>query len=100
MDLLSISDVVQAQDDKIMSIDEKVSQLKLTVEENNSDMHQKIYCIMQAVNQINQKLSTNGNSPPVTPTQVCHQGTSQAVVNPAFEGDRDEYKNERNSENA
>ena len=91
MDLLSISDVVQAQADKIKRIDDKVFQLKVTVEENNSDMHQKIDSIMQAVNQINQKLSANENSPPVTPTRVCHQGTSQAVVNPAFEGDRDEY---------
>ena len=100
MDLISVSNILQAQEDRIVQneqlFDDKVSQLKQTVEENNIDVHQKIDCIMKVVTEINQKLSANSNSPPVTPTQVF----PRAVLNPVFEGDGDGGAGERSSENS
>ena len=94
-DPTSISDVLQTQD-------QKIAQLENTVEGNNAEIHEHMKNIMQAVSDINKKLSSYNDKPaqnlispfqsPVSsakaslpPPQSQYQNFS-AAENPVFEG--------------
>ena len=64
-DPISISDVLQAQD-------QKIAQLEKTMEGNNAEIHEHMKNIMQAVSDINKRLSSYNDKPaqnPISPFQ-------------------------------
>ena len=99
IDLISISDVLQKQDERIsqnnQSFDLKVTQLQDTLEK----VQQQIKRITEADVEINQDFRSNKNSLLLNPPKggVVHYQSPQqnrlSVLNHAFEGD--EEKDER-----
>ena len=104
IDLMSISDVLQRQDEKILqnhqSLDSKIAQLQDDMRENKNtvghkmdEIHQQSQIIMQAVYDNNQNyctsdsLSTARIRSRVVPIQCPQQDIYR--VNPAFVGDED-----------
>ena len=83
-DLLSISDTLQVQDEKIEKIyrtlDRKFEQLRKTVEDNNIELRMQMSAMSQAISEINQKIS-----PSIIPS--CSSQNLPASVSPTFEGD-------------